>query len=364
MSAFKIPNWRAEKALEKVELPPELPPDLLELPAIEPTAPKRLQYMAKGGRWSFDRHLQNLPRHGVGELHRAIHSAVLAGLAEGQNSAAIHYLVRETAMSRGRPRHQADQEVRSSLINAHRWLSGVETDVDSSRSMIPRDTKTDWSRVGTLVTGEHTLEALRGCSGEIPADTRSVLSATFSGDELICCGTEMNNARTQSLAEWLAEDVSSQRLVVPNPMTKPMGINQQGRASARCLDNTGPRRFLVVEFDFAKGKSTECDSIINEMESLGRNTADMNAALHAHLQEFLPLGIVVYSGGKSLHGWYPCKGLSEEEQGQFLKYALRLGADPMLFTSCQLARMPWGIRDNGKVQEVVYFNGEVMSHAR
>lgn len=302
MSAFNIPNWREQEVSGKVELPPELPHDLIELPSIDATAPKRLQYMAKGGRWSFDRHLQNLPRHGVGELHRAIHSAVLAGLAEGQNSAVIHYLVRETALSRGRPRHQADQEVRSSLINAHRWLSGIESEVEPSKSMIPKGTKTDWNLIDSLVSGECTLDSLRAFSGEVPTDTATVLSAIFSGDELICCGTEMHNARTQTLVDWLSEGVSSQRLVVPNPMAKPMGINQQSRVSARCLDNTGPRRFLVVEFDFAKGKCHEGDAIIHKMESLGRTTADMNAALHAHLQEYLPLAMVVFSGGNLFTG--------------------------------------------------------------
>lgn len=68
MSAFNIPNWREQEVSGKVELPPELPHDLIELPSIDATAPKRLQYMAKGGRWSFDRHLQNLPRHGVGSF--------------------------------------------------------------------------------------------------------------------------------------------------------------------------------------------------------------------------------------------------------------------------------------------------------
>jgi len=40
MSAFNIPDWRAHQALAPVELPPELPVDLLELPTIDPTAPK------------------------------------------------------------------------------------------------------------------------------------------------------------------------------------------------------------------------------------------------------------------------------------------------------------------------------------
>ena len=364
MSAFNIPDWRAHQALAPVELPAELPADLLELPVIDLTAPKRLEYMARGSRWPFVQHLQHLPRHGVGELHRSIHAAIVAGLAEGHGSAEVHFLVMNTAVRRGRPKHQADQEVRDSLINAHRWLSGTEVNVDGARSLIPRKAKTDWTSVLSIVKAGDTLETMSAASGDIPPDAASVLQAIYNPEALLCCGSEMSNARTQSLEEWLAEGLVDLRMIVPNPMSKAMGINQQGRTSARCLDNTGPRKFLLVEFDFAKGKSSDCDSVIEIMETMGRTTSDMNAALHSHLQQYLPLGMVVYSGGKSLHGWYPCTGIPEEEQARFLAYALSLGADPMLFTACQLARMPWGIRDNGNIQEVVYFNSEVINHAR
>lgn len=363
MSSFNIPNWQ-EQANNTVDLPPELPADLLELPTIDPTSPKRLEYIARGGRWSFNKHLQNLPKHGVGELHPAIHSAVVAGFAEGRSSAEIHYLVRETAVRRGRPHHQADQEVRSSLINAHRWLSGMDVNVPGSRSLIPRATKTNWKAVNQIVRNGASMESLKEWSREVPPDMSSILQGIYPPEALLCCGIEMHSARTQSLESWLGEGLADQRLIVPNPMTKPMGVNQQGRPSPRCLDNTGPRKFLVVEFDFALGKNAECDETIMTLEKIGRTTADMNAALHARLQEYLPLGMVVHSGGKSLHGWYPCTEITEEEQGKFLRYALTLGADPMLFTPCQLARMPWGIRDNGNIQEVIYFNAEVINHGR
>ena len=364
MSAFNIPDWQNQKSHAAVELPPEFPADLLELPTIDAAAPNRLQYMSCGGRWPFAQHLLNLPRHGVGELHRSIHSAVVAGLAESRPSAEVHYLVRETAVRRGRPKHHADQEVRSSLINAHRWLSGTDANVGGVRSLIPRKATTNWKAVHGIVQSGCTIETLKSCTSEIPPDTASVLQIIYQPEDLLCCGEEMHSARTQSLADWLVGGLSGLRLIVPNPMTKAMGINQQGRASARCLDNTGPRKFLVVEFDFALGKNAECDQIIKDLEDTGRTTADMNAALHARLQEYLPLGMVIYSGGKSLHGWYPCKGVTEEEQGKFLRYALSLGADPMLFTACQLARMPWGIRDNGNIQEVIFFNSGVIKHAR
>jgi len=363
-SMFNIPDWRAQQALAPVELPAELPADLLELPVIDLNAPKRLEYMARGCRWSFEEHLQHLPSHGVGELHRSIHSAIVAGLAEGRLSAEVHFLVMNTAVRRGRPKHQADQEVRDSLVNAHRWLSGKESLVCRGASIIPKKTNTDWGCIRRIVLGEESLETLRQASGTIPQDTAGVLHIIYEDNDLLCCGREMFHAQTRTLAEWSAEGWDSMRMIVPNPMSKRVGRNQQGKESPRCLDNTGARKFLLVEFDFVKGKNAFCDSIITTMEDMGRTTTDMNAALHAHLQEFLPLGMVVHSGGKSLHGWYPCIGVGEEDQARFLEYALTLGADPMLFTACQFARMPWGVRDNGNTQEVIYFNKEVIENAK
>jgi hypothetical protein len=173
--------------------------------------------------------------------------------------------------------------------------------VGGAKSLIPKKATTNWKAVHGIVMSGCTLETLKSCTPEVPPDTASVLQSIYQPQDLLCCGEEMHSARTQSLSDWLAGGLSGLRLIVPNPMTKAMGVNQQGRASARCLDNTGPRKFLVVEFDFALGKSAECDEIITALEKTGRTTADMNAALHVRLQEYLPLGMVVYSGGKSLH---------------------------------------------------------------
>ena len=40
----------------------------------------------------------------------------------------------------------------------------------------------------------------------------------------------------------------------------------------------------------------------------GRDVRDLCAALLLHLAEKAPLALAVYSGGKSLHGWFYCSG--------------------------------------------------------
>lgn len=118
-------------------------------------------------------------------------------------------------------------------------------------------------------------------------------------------------------------------------MSSVTGLNKKGRPSKRCLANTGPRRFLIVEFDGA--------------------TKDEQTALLIYLATFRKLVLVVDSGGKSLHGWFAAS-CSDHELRPFFERAVRLGADPALWVPCQFARMPGGTRDTGKRQSVVYFS--------
>jgi hypothetical protein len=123
-------------------------------------------------------------------------------------------------------------------------------------------------------------------------------------------------------------------------MTAVTGLNQSGEVSNRCLSNTGARRFLIVEFD--------------------AGTTDDHAALLLHLAEREPLAIVVFSGSKSLHGWFYCAGVTAGKVSRFFRYAVSLGADRAMWTPCQLVRMPDGTRDNERQQTVYFFNPEVI----
>jgi hypothetical protein len=119
-------------------------------------------------------------------------------------------------------------------------------------------------------------------------------------------------------------------------MSATTGTTKDGRTSKHTLDNTGPRRFLVVEFD--------------------AGTADEHAALMMHLAGYAPLVVASHSGNKSLHGWFYCAGQPEDKLLRFMRYAASLGGDPATWTRCQFVRMPDGTRDNGKRQTVFFFN--------
>ena len=131
------------------------------------------------------------------------------------------------------------------------------------------------------------------------------------------------------------------QFIVPSPMTKKWGYTKDTppKSSQHTLDNTGQRHHLVIEFD--------------------QGTFNDQAAILWHLHQRTahdPLILAVMSGGKSLHGWFRCQGISEARLRGFTRYTATLGADPTTWTRSQFVRMPDGLRSNGERQEVVFFN--------
>ena len=191
-----------------------------------------------------------------------------------------------------------------------------------------------------------------------------ITDALFPGNPFLCAGPSTQLVLTRPRAEWRGF-LSRQQFIVPSAMTKRKGRTQDKTLSSRSLENVGPRQYLVVEFDFAEtdevGRPTPGAPMLKRLATRGVSVLDLCAALHAELSETRPLALVVYSGGKSLHGWYPCNGEKEEDlMHRFMRYAVSLGADPATWTKIQLVRAPEGVRDNGKRQRVLYFNPTVL----
>lgn len=192
----------------------------------------------------------------------------------------------------------------------------------------------------------------------------------FPGAEWLCLAKDTAaEARSRRREKWyfVADDHD---LIVPSPMTGPSGRNQSGRLTDRCLDNTGPRRWLVIEFDPKKWKS------LSEGEKKGwRDEAHYNeckldeqAALHWHFMKaasvtgWPPLALCVHSGGKSLHGWYG-PVTNEEDALELMSYAATLDADPSTWNRCQMVRLPGGRRKLDKPTEGDLWT-ESETHAR
>jgi hypothetical protein len=169
--------------------------------------------------------------------------------------------------------------------------------------------------------------------------TEWLIDQIFPDNPLLCVGKSNSQFCTRH-REQLRGKLSALALIVPSPMTARTGFTQEGKESEHSLNNTGSRRFLIVEQD--------------------AGTVDKQAAVLLHLAKEAPLALAVHSGSKSLHGWFYCAGQPEEKTRRFMRMAVGIGADPATWTRSQFVRMPDGTRDNGKRQTVHFFNPEVI----
>ena len=169
--------------------------------------------------------------------------------------------------------------------------------------------------------------------------TEEIIDRLFPGNSLLCFGKSSAKFATHPRETWRGR-LADMQLIVPSPMTARTGRSQDGRESEHTLENTGPRRFLVIEQD--------------------TGTVDEQAAILAHLAERAPLTLAVHSESKSLHAWFYCAGQPEDRLRRFMRYAVILGADRATWTRSQFIRMPDGTRDNGNRQVIYFFNPGVV----
>jgi hypothetical protein len=185
-----------------------------------------------------------------------------------------------------------------------------------------------------------------------------IVSVLFPGNPLLCCGWTRHRFDTRPRNRWYK--LNDLEFIAPNPMTARRGRTRNQKTSAHTLSNTGPRRFLVVEFDFDASRSSEETRLFAKLDKQARDVRDLCAALLLHLAEIAPLALAVYSGGKSLHGWFYCAGVPDEKVCHFFRYALSLGADGAHWNRSQFARMPDGLRDGVTRQSVYFFNPAIL----
>jgi hypothetical protein len=201
----------------------------------------------------------------------------------------------------------------------------------------------DRKRRGDIIAGGQTFDDLCKLSHvqfeEGSNNAEQVIDALFPGDPYLCCAKSVKISFTKLKSEWCGK-LANNTYIVPSVMTGRTGHTQEGKVSARSLTNTGERRFLVIEQDMG--------------------TYDEQAAVLLHLAEEAPLALVVFSGRRSLHGWFYCAGQSEERLYQFMRRAVAVGADRATWIRSQLVRMPDGTRDDGNRQRIFYFNPEVI----
>lgn len=167
--------------------------------------------------------------------------------------------------------------------------------------------------------------------------TGSILDRFFKNEDLVCFSDFTRHASTNPRGYFKGRE-HDYSLIVPNAMSAQFGKTRDGRPSQRCLENSGPSRIQVVEFD--TGSLDEQASLLLAIAACG-----------------VSLRMVVFSGSKSLHGWFDVAGLALDRLTAFRRYAAALGADPSTFSSCQLVRNPNARREvTGAIQTVYYLS--------
>jgi hypothetical protein len=282
--------------------------------------------------------LASPPAHGEG-VHKWMFKTARY-LHAFRTSEEIDEILRATLHGCGR--RIPEREIRAAVIDAHAvaWVPGEKQSV-IYQSTWPKFSKEKY----TLVTSD--------CDAPTAADlwesspvryvedksyTESIIDYLFPHNPYLCCGYSSTVFESMRRYSWRGE-LEKQQFIVPTPCIAGTGLTKDGKVSAHCLDNTGPREYLVIEQDAG-----------NE---------DQQVAVIVHLSKFLPLCMVLSSGGKSLHAWFNCKGKDDHPNGQlmdFMRTAVALGADDATWTKSQFVRMPDGLRENGKRQSVFFFN--------
>jgi hypothetical protein len=235
--------------------------------------------------------------------------------------------------------------------------------------------KADVPRTEKLCERGITAEQLKrsGLADPSSLKTWPLLRALFPDRKtLLCVGNDERSAVVINRdAELHPENL---QFIVPNWMTSFTGRNEDGFISSRTLANTGPRRFLVIEFDFSffdrSGRhSTIWHDTLDRLATVGRTPQDMCASLLGELSMteqaagVCRLALVVFSGNKSLQGWFYVAGKTDLELRPFFNLAVTLGADRAMWNRHQLCRMPGGLRisgepgeQRGKLQEIYFFD--------
>ena len=279
------------------------------------------------------------PRHGEG-VHQWLFKIARQLHAHRDEGDIFHLLA---AAVDGCGRDVPESEI-TEAVEAARGCAWKQNGRTVTTKTAPKWPERDEQAIATIAAADpDALAALRNSSPvEISTnlhDADCLLERLFPCNPLICAAASVKESIVMPRQRLSAGNYP---LIVPSPMNSTEGINQKGNKSTRCLDNTGERFYLIAE----------CD----------QGDRDTQAAVIRHLARIAPLVMVVDSGGKSLHAWFHCRGLSEDKLRTFFRMAVALGADPATWTRCQLVRMPLATRDNGKLQAVHFFDHANAEH--
>jgi hypothetical protein len=196
-----------------------------------------------------------------------------------------------------------------------------------------------------------------------------VIEQLFQPDDIVFLADAKNTglARRLFAHKCFGCDFSQRTFIVPNPIKQCRPTKDHWLA--RSDDNVAEVRWYVLEWDIERlnkktGEPTAWAPLIEAWERAGISIRDANARLINHIARFVDPGMIVDTGGKSLHTWIPALMMSDKSSADFSAYIVRLGADNCLTKISQQFRMPGGLRDGGNSQSVLYYDPSIINQNR
>lgn len=216
------------------------------------------------------------------------------------------------------------------------------------------------NRIAFSATGAF-AEMLEAFSKKKLPPLEVIIDQMYPGDPLLCRAAGSETWARTAPRESIRGVEHEFEWIVPSPMSKETGHTKEGKpGSHRCRDNSGPRIYLVIEFDFDPktfGRQLEA------WAKKGISGHDVQAALIRHLAlEGEPRQwpfMIVDTGGKSLHSWYEISWRFPEQSAlDLLARAIPLGADKRAEQPEQFFRFPGGHRksEKGQPQTILFYN--------
>ena len=178
-----------------------------------------------------------------------------------------------------------------------------------------------------------------------PVNGTAFINQMLGHSHFVCLGSNPRHTTTVPIGSISESLLVGATVMLPNPLHSPFGINLEGKRSTRCSSMVTAREYQIVEYDGL--------------------TLPQQANRIQHLRKVfgVPLVAVVFSGRASWHSWFCVRHLTPEQQASFFNYAVEVtGADPAHRSSCQLTRLPFGVRpETGAFQSLHYFNPQALS---
>lgn len=299
-----------------------------------------------------------VPHSGNG-LHDFILNYTAREIYSGRSPEAVQQRTWQLTCDKGRSHSILEKEISDAIDGAVRWLEehpgaaakagyrhfnrpwewqdspgsdGIRRPPEWSKWVLPFD-----ERLRTRILS-------RPFKGKLQPRNNLVLADLYGNyDFILCLAPEVNQLKARSLSYWQShlKNLEEIQWIVPNPCLR---VGDGG--DVKTDRNAGERIWLIIEFDY--GTLEEQTKLLFWLE-------------RAHAE--WDLAMIVYSGGKSLHGWFSCVGMAEHlEIVRFFRVATSLGCDRMMRSSVQYTRFPLGInRKTKRMQEIKHWNDEVIA---